>query len=190
MTASEEWFQIGTAAALKLSGSESAVQTVGTELLCDIKEIFAEKRVERISTADLIRALCTDDEKLWATYNRGLPIKPRQLASKLKGYGILSKTIRIGCETAKGYELSQFQESFLRYLPSPPSPSVTTSQMATSADLAVTDNPSRYFSVTDKKVCKPASSADCDVVTDTDPLTATMKSDDRTPFFDLGEVAI
>ena len=188
MVAGEEWLQTGTASALKLSGSESATQTVGTELLCDIKEIFEEKRVDRVSTADLIKSLCADDEKPWATYNRGLPIKPRQLASKLKGFSILSKTIRIGYDTAKGYELSQFQESFSRYIPTPPIPSVTTSQSATSADLAVTEHPSRYSCVTHAEVCRPATSAACDVVTDTHPLAASINLGDEIPFFNLEEV--
>lgn len=62
MTASDEWLQIGTKAALKLSGSESVSNTTGTELLADIKAIFDEKHIDRISTAELINELCSDDE--------------------------------------------------------------------------------------------------------------------------------
>lgn len=164
MTASSEWLKIGTTAALKLSGGESASLTVGTELLSDIQEILVEKEVDRITTAELIKALCADDEKPWATYNRGLPIKPRQLANKLKGYDIHSKTIRIGFDTAKGYERNQFEDAFFRYIPLSPPPSVTTSQTATSAALAVTENPTRYLSVTDDKARKAATSADVSVL--------------------------
>jgi putative DNA primase/helicase len=56
----------------------------------------------------------------WATYNRGKAISPRQVATRLKGYGIHSKTIRLGAQTPKGYERGQFDEAFARYL-SPPS---------------------------------------------------------------------
>jgi putative DNA primase/helicase len=101
MAAGGEWLQLGTTAALKLSGSESAAQTVGTELLIDIREIFGDDR-DRITTAELIRLLCSDEEKPWATFNRGNSITPRQVAKRLKEYGILSHTIRIGIETAKG----------------------------------------------------------------------------------------
>jgi len=79
MVAGDEWLKIGTTAAVKLSGSESVVQTIGTELLSDIKEIFEEKKIDRISTSELIKALCADGEKTMATYKRGLPINPGSL---------------------------------------------------------------------------------------------------------------
>lgn len=139
MTASDEWLLIGTAAALKLSGSESESQTTGTELLSDIKEIFDEKGVNRISTTELIQALCSDDEKPWATYKRDLPITPRQLANKLKGYNIQSKTIRIGADTPKGYENDQFSEAFTRYLPSSPENIRHTPQTPAVLSLSVAD---------------------------------------------------
>lgn len=171
MTASNEWLKISTTAALKLSGEESASSTIGTELLADIQEIFEEKHVDRISTAELIKALCADDEKPWATYNRGLPIKPRQLAGKLKGYGIQSKTIRIGYgETPKGYERSQFNEAFLRYIPAPSSPSATTPQVSNDAVLTVADNPPRCGNEAEKETRKLAPIADCGVVADRNPL--------------------
>jgi putative DNA primase/helicase len=121
MAAGDEWLKIGINAALKLSGGESVSQTSGTELLSDIQEILNKKKVDRITTEDLIKALCIDGEKPWLTYNRGLSISPRQLASKLKGYGIHSKSIRISdTETPKGFERNQFEDAFSRYLtPSP-----------------------------------------------------------------------
>lgn len=145
MTASDEWLHIGTKAALKLSGGESASQTIGTELLSDIQEIFEEIQVDRISTAELIRLLCSDDEKPWSTYNKGFPIKPRQLARKLKSYGIQSKTIRFGYDTAKGYEREQLKDAFFRYAPSSENISHT-SQPLPAKDSPVTDN--KLLSVT------------------------------------------
>jgi len=170
MSAGNEWLQLGTTAALKLSGSDSDTQTVGTELLADIREIFGQD-LDRITTAELIRLLCTDGEKPWATFNRGNAITPRQVAKRLKEYGILSHTIRIGIETAKGYTIDQFREVFSRYLPVPPELSVTTSQTSIHAALAVTDNPSRYPNDMQNVTRKPAASAGCDVVTDKNPET-------------------
>jgi putative DNA primase/helicase len=170
MVAGGEWHKIATAAALKLSGGESLSLSIGTELLADIQEIFEHKKVDRISSADLIKELCSDDEKPWNTYDKGFQIKPRQIATKLKGYGVHSKTIRIGSETAKGYEKDQLVEAFSRYIPAPPPPGVTTSQTAPQVDLRVTDNPSRYSSVTDIITCKAPSILSCDVVTDADPF--------------------
>ena len=139
MTASDEWLRIGTAAALKLSGSESESQTTGTNLLSDIQDIFVEKKVDRISTAELINALCEDDEKTWVTFDKGLPITPRQLAGKLKGYGIKSKGIRIGVLTPKGYEKEQLDDAFSRYLPSPSENIRHTPQTLTDMSLSVAD---------------------------------------------------
>ena len=170
MSAGNEWLQLGTTAALKLSGSDSDTQTVGTELLTDIREILGND-LDRITTAELIRLLCTDGEKPWATFNRGNAITPRQVAKRLKEYGILSHTIRIGIETAKGYTIDQFREVFSRYLPIPPDLSVTTSQTSIHAALAVTDNPSRYPEEMQNVTRKPASGAVCDVVTDKNPET-------------------
>lgn len=166
------WLATATAAALKLSGSDSAAQSIGIELLADIREVFEQKRVDRISSADLIKELCSDDERPWATYNRGFQIKPRQIANKLKGYGVHSKTIRIDFTTAKGYELEQFNEAFSRYIPSTPPVSVTASQTSIQAALPVTDNASRYPCVTDKKHHNILESRNCYVVTDREAFPA------------------
>jgi putative DNA primase/helicase len=111
-----EWPQIARHAALKLSGSTEDGGTMGNELLVDIREVFESKRLAKISTAELIQHLCDDDEKSWATYNRGRPITPRQVAKKLKEYGIASKNLRINCDVVKGFDHEQFKEAFARYL--------------------------------------------------------------------------
>ncbi|MGE4558904.1 MAG: DUF3631 domain-containing protein [Desulfobulbus sp.] len=89
-------------------------------ILCADDDCFLEKANNPgIRTAELIRALCDDDEKAWPTFNRGNPITPRQLANKLKGYGINSTTLRFRhAGLAKGYERKQFEEAFSRYIPS------------------------------------------------------------------------
>ncbi|MDP3280799.1 MAG: DUF3631 domain-containing protein [Nitrosomonas sp.] len=118
--AGSEWLHRANQVALKLSASDKST-SISNELLADIQEIFETKRTNKISTADLINALTEDTEKRWATYNRGKPLSPKQLANKLKDYGIHSKNIRIGYETPKGYELEHFKDAFDRYL-SPHSP--------------------------------------------------------------------
>ena len=47
---------------------------------------------------------------------RGKPITERWLARNLAAFGIRSGNIRIESEQAKGYELSDFTETFERYL--------------------------------------------------------------------------
>lgn len=115
--AGDEWLALATKAALKLSVSGEKTVSTGNELLADIQDIFSRGFVDELKTVDLIDELCKDDEAPWVTYNKVLPINPRQLTKLLKPYGIASKTIRLNdYETAKGYQLKQFEDSFERYL--------------------------------------------------------------------------
>jgi putative DNA primase/helicase len=88
-------------------------------LLEDIQFVFESKQVEKLKTTDLIDALVSDEEKPWATHNRGKPLTPRQLANLLAPYGIKPKTVRFGAFTPKGYEAAQFTDAFSRYLATP-----------------------------------------------------------------------
>lgn len=118
--AGSEWLERANQVALRLSASDKST-SISNELLADIQEVFESKHTNKISTADLIGALIEDDEKSWATYNRGRPLSPKQLANKLRDYGIHSKSIWLGYgKTPKGYELKQFEDAFDRYLPSTP----------------------------------------------------------------------
>ncbi len=118
--AGSHWPNTALNAALRLSDSTQTPMSSANELLADIQEIFESKQVIKISTTELINALCDDVEKSWATYNRGKPLSPRQLSSKLNDYGIASKTIRTNSyETAKGFECEQFNDAFARYLADP-----------------------------------------------------------------------
>ncbi len=116
-----EWPELARAAAIKLSGTVNIDQTVGIELLADIRGVFQKKNVDRLSTVDLIAALVEDEEKPWATFYRGAAITPRQLAKLLNDYGITSNTVRFdGGSTFKGFRLVQFADAFSRYLPDNP----------------------------------------------------------------------
>jgi hypothetical protein len=116
--AGDEWPERAKQAALKLSCAKDDAQSRGIELLADIHEIFQifeEPRIN-ISSAQLIELLCGDDEMSWLTYNRGNQITPRQLARLLKGFGIVSGSVRFGSKTSKGFQKAQFNDVFARYL--------------------------------------------------------------------------
>lgn len=111
------WSERARAAALHLSDETEAVLPVGTELLHDIRDAFLGEGVTKITTVNLIKALCKDTEKRWATYNRGKEITPTQLARHLNGYGIKSKSLRFGLVTGqRGFDFDQFKDTFARYL--------------------------------------------------------------------------
>ncbi|MDP1930034.1 MAG: DUF3631 domain-containing protein [Gammaproteobacteria bacterium] len=119
--AGEEWGQRATRAALKIYRTANSNVSTGSELLADIQEVFELKKCSKISTVDLITALVADEEKCWATYNRGRPLTPRQLAKQLSAYDIHPKTVRMPYGTPKGYDTYQFADAFSRYLqPGPP----------------------------------------------------------------------
>lgn len=160
------WPDLGRQAALKLSGSDSPTMSTGTELLADIREIFETRKVDRISTADLIAALCDDDERPWATYNRGKQISPRQVSCKLSDYGITSTTIRIASETPKGYLRRMFEEAFSRYLACTPPASATPPQSSNGAAPRVADDPQRCSNETRSATAKPLQHKACGGVAD------------------------
>jgi putative DNA primase/helicase len=113
----EDWPDVARRAALKLSGADQDAVSISTELLADIQRIFRFKKVNRLSTAELLQALVGDELRPWATYGHGKPMAARQLAKRLGEYGIKPQTIRVGDGTAKGFMLDKFTEVFARYLP-------------------------------------------------------------------------
>jgi putative DNA primase/helicase len=174
------WPDRGRHAALKLSGVEGESQSIGVELLSDIKEAFTQRRIDKISTVDLISALCDDDESPWSTYNRGKPITPRQVSRRLHEYDIKSKTVRIGYATPKGFEIEQFNDAFSRYLgdlsatpqqTSNDAPYSVTHEKSVAATPAtplqdVSDNPQRCGNENESETLQPTDDAGCCGVAD------------------------
>ncbi len=115
----DEWLKAAMDAAIQLSGIKQESISVGVELLQDIKNIFDREKLDRLSTSALLNMLCAEAEAPWATYNQGKPLSARQLASKLKSYKIRSRDMRVPPynNSLKGYLVSDFSESFARYLP-------------------------------------------------------------------------
>jgi putative DNA primase/helicase len=110
------WSELARETAIAMSSQEEN-KSYKTELLEDIKSVFESRKIDRISTHDLIADLCADDEGNWATYNRGKEINPKQLATLLRGYGIISNTLRFGNQSpAKGFERVQFLDVWARYV--------------------------------------------------------------------------
>lgn len=113
-----KWGQLARSTAIKISFKHKDDQSISIELLKDIKLIFSQEKLQKISSERLIYSLCKDHTKPWSTYNKGNKITPRQLSSLLKKYGIESKNIKLkNNKVPKGYELKQFKDTFNRYLP-------------------------------------------------------------------------
>lgn len=157
-----DWPKLARDTALNLLEAEQRSTSLSAELLADIHEVFDSKRIDRISSADLIKALCDDDEKSWATCNRGHLITPYQLAKRLKEYGIASKNVRIGYRTLKGFDKIQFEDAFIRYL----SASTTPPQTNSGLGYTVADNVACGGTTNLPATPKPLQINDCSVVAD------------------------
>jgi putative DNA primase/helicase len=104
-------------AAHHIAGAVDTAPSVNQELLADIQAVFERLNTDKLHTAQLLAALCHDDESAWQTYNRGRELSAKQLCSRLKEFGIKPKQLWISGEGNKrGYEIVQFSEAFSRYL--------------------------------------------------------------------------
>jgi hypothetical protein len=110
-----DWPQKARQAAVTIAGTETDSETIGVLLLADIYEIFEQQQTEKTSSKDLCESLEVLEERPWATWRKGKPISTNQLARMLKGFHVVSQTIRLGTVTAKGYFREQFTESWDRY---------------------------------------------------------------------------
>jgi hypothetical protein len=110
--AGNKWFGKCSQAYQMLSTQEEL--GVSTLLLTDIQPILDDK--PKLSSADLVAELCKDEDKAWCEYKNGRAITQNALAMILKPYGIKPKAMRVGGASLRGYELSQFTDTFDRYL--------------------------------------------------------------------------
>jgi hypothetical protein len=88
-----------------------------TMLLSDIRDLFREKKTDRLFTSEIIFALSGLAERPWQFFERGRSLSPAALARMLRPFGIVPGTVRSGGQTAKGYMLESFEDAFSRYLP-------------------------------------------------------------------------
>jgi Protein of unknown function (DUF3631) len=130
-----DWPTRSRAVLCELYGARPAEDgSIGIQLLADLRIIFDEL-TDKAASADLLEKLTEIETSPWADWNRGKPMTAVGLSRLLKPFRIFPKTIRIGAGTSKGYERTQFEDTWSRYLPktspcspSPPFPAVTPSQ--------------------------------------------------------------
>jgi len=107
---------------------------IQVQLLAAIKEIFDQRPEDRIASQELAQKLAEREAEPWADFNQGRPVTPNQLAILLRPLDICPKTIRFGGRlTAKGYEATDFQDAWARYLPKPQGPPTTRAATTTPA---------------------------------------------------------
>ena len=113
------WPVRARAACLVLNDARAAEDSnISVRLLTDIERTLETIEGPYVFSATLCEALNqSDEESPWGAWNDGKGIQPRDLARRLKGFGIASKKVRIGTETRQGFDFAAFQDTFGRYLP-------------------------------------------------------------------------
>jgi hypothetical protein len=122
-----EWPKRARDAAVALvKAIEEAEPSLGLLLLADLKVLFETSTVAQtygaLATAAILEKLAALPESPWGDLH-GKPITDRMLSSRLRQYGVKSKTVRIGDKTPKGYAREDLHDVWLRYLPDPARPS-------------------------------------------------------------------
>lgn len=115
--------QIGKSWPPRCEAAYAALTTVSeleapAQLLTDIRSILSEHHERRIYSKELINKLCEDDTGPWLSCSNGRRLTASYMAQLLRPYDIKPKAFRFGSGTKRGYEKSQFDDAFERYLPS------------------------------------------------------------------------
>ena len=110
-----------------------SADSIGIELLADLRELFTAASTDRLASRDIVAALLTMDDALWSAV-ADQPLVPRRLARELAQYGVRPVTFDAKVGKAKGYVTfpttgKQAQlglaDAWLRYLPEPENPGTT-----------------------------------------------------------------
>jgi hypothetical protein len=117
--AGAEWSKAARETAVTLvTASRRRPPTIGVLLLRDLKKVFDGHAGDdvRLHTDTIITELCQVPESPWPTIRKGEPIDDRGLSSRLRKYGISSKSQRVGAAVFKGYSKAQFTDAWKRYV--------------------------------------------------------------------------
>jgi len=117
--ADEHWSKaIRVTAVTLVTLKREAPQSLGILLLSDIKGIFDNKKVQSISTKELLFELNNITTSPWGDLDHK-ELDDRRLGRFLKPYGVKSETLRADTSACKGYKLDSFKDAFTRYIPAP-----------------------------------------------------------------------
>ncbi len=94
-----------------VTDAKQSAPSLGVRLLGDLRQAFGDRDV--MFSDDIIKRLCDIEESPWADL-RGKPIDARGLATRLRGYGIKSGTVRSAVD---GEGLQRADHTPGRYLP-------------------------------------------------------------------------
>src|SRR5207245_5346365 len=89
--------------------------SLGLRLLGDLRTVFGDR--DAMWTVEILVALVDLEESPWGDL-KGKPLDARRLAHLLRPYEVLSKQVRLGEKSQKGYTKESLWDVWSRYLPS------------------------------------------------------------------------
>ncbi len=129
--AGDEWPERARVAAVALvAASKENKGSLGIQLLSDLRTVFDTAGEDRLSTDELIQKLTGIPESPWGDL-RGKPLDSRSLAARLGKYEIKPKQQKIFNKNVRGYERTDFEDAWSRYLPSSSIENATSATNAT-----------------------------------------------------------
>ncbi|MCF4993712.1 DUF3631 domain-containing protein, partial [Pseudomonas gessardii] len=165
-----DWLRLARQSAVTLHGLEGETPSADAELLTDIRATFTEKHAIKLFGDDLLAVLLADEEAPWATWSKGRPMTRRQLTARLEGFGVKSKDVRIGEVVKKGFDRTDFEDVWKRYLsattPAATAATATTLQLSNHAAYSDFSNATQVASVANQNTLKASSPEACSVVAD------------------------
>jgi putative DNA primase/helicase len=111
-----DWPSLARTAAVDLAPGDLDEVSRGVQLLEDVRHAFQRETQEAVFTSSLVDTLNSLDESPWGAYHNGTGMRPRDLGRYLRPFHIMSRTVRVGDQTAKGYRREQFDDAWTRYL--------------------------------------------------------------------------
>ncbi len=115
-----EWANRARRAALVRKTAADSNDGSGIQLLRDLKDMFDLRGTDRAATQEILDHLCSLEESPWGEYARGKPLTPRGLAKLLKRFGARSKQLGGVGQNLRGYDRSDLDDAFARYLADDP----------------------------------------------------------------------
>jgi hypothetical protein len=137
------WHDRARAAAVALSTDADAEDTIGVELLCDLRGVFDALGADRLLSSTIVAKLAEMEGRPWAEFGRSSkPLTTHQLARLLKPFKVSPGSVRpdVPGDGTKGYKRESLVDLWDRYFQV--GTSAQPKETATSSDIQTgTPNP-------------------------------------------------
>jgi hypothetical protein len=114
-TVGGDWPERARAVAKLMAGSEADSESARILILQDLRAMFDEQG-EQLTSDEVVKQLAEMESRPWGEWKNGKPISKVGLARLLKPFRIKPAHWRNGGVTERGYQRSDFEEVFARYI--------------------------------------------------------------------------